>query len=355
MMGLIDLPQEKWGSGTGRQVILKGDFAKTQAAILQGFGIMAPPTIEWMDATEIKVPATADCPAQVMMTGFPNILHPGLFVGGGLTDGRYRENTALVTMDFDLAASRWGTEKASQWYLIYALAGNADAVFTLKAMPHMRVKSQASLVISLGTLTTPATGVGYGFTTDELIGGAIYVLTGASRGLIRTITANNNDNGTGGTITYSGTALTLAAGDWFVVLPPATNFRLVGTIFNNSSGNIVKFRRLGNIIQLFDTISLNCETGVNEDIRLCCPLATAATIQISRINIAEADAWVGHPDTINRYSGYWGVCQDYYAETLYQSIRSTFTINLEFCRYKLGIYMLYVYAVDYRYPPGCGY
>ena len=27
-MSLIDLPQTKWGSGTGRQVILKGDFAK---------------------------------------------------------------------------------------------------------------------------------------------------------------------------------------------------------------------------------------------------------------------------------------------------------------------------------------
>ena len=30
-MSLIDLPQTKWGSGTGRQVILKGDFAKIEA------------------------------------------------------------------------------------------------------------------------------------------------------------------------------------------------------------------------------------------------------------------------------------------------------------------------------------
>ena len=31
-MSLIDLPQTKWGGGTGRQVILKGDFAKIEQA-----------------------------------------------------------------------------------------------------------------------------------------------------------------------------------------------------------------------------------------------------------------------------------------------------------------------------------
>jgi hypothetical protein len=33
-MALIDLPQAKWGSGTGRQVIFKGDFSKIEEAIL---------------------------------------------------------------------------------------------------------------------------------------------------------------------------------------------------------------------------------------------------------------------------------------------------------------------------------
>lgn len=274
-MGLIDLPQSKWGSGTGRQVILKGDFLKEQDAILQVAELMPPPIPEWVDATEIKVPATADCPAKIMMSGFPNILHPGM-VGGGLTDGRYRENIADVTLDFDLSTSLWGTEKVSQWYLNYALAGNADEDFTLKAMPYMRVKSQASQVISLGTLVTPATGIGYGFTTNELVGGKIYVHTGASRGLVRTITANNNNNSTGGAITYGGSALTLAAGDWFAVLPPTTNFRLARTIFNNNSGNIVKFKSLGNKVVWLETIIVPSGdwNAVEEDINVACPLST---------------------------------------------------------------------------------
>lgn len=337
-MGLIDLPQSKWGSGTGRQVILKGDFAKIEAAILQLLGLKTIPTITWVDATSIKVPATADSPAQIMMAGFPNILHPGMFVSGGLTDGRYRENTADATLDFDLAASLWGTEKVSQWYMIYALAGNADAVFTIKAMPFLRVKSQTTQTIKTGTLTTPASGIDYGFTGDELIGGMAYFLTGASRGLMRPITANAVDTDT--TITYSGTALTVAAGDWFIVLPSA-NFRLIGTIFNNSAGDIVKFRRLGNIVQWM--VNISCIVGVNaiyEDIRIACPLAVAGSV------VMTTDNEIGHPDLTAAQGGHTG-----------QSIVGTgwgnASFNLEFCRYYYhGSQM---YSNYYSYPPGCGY
>lgn len=292
--GLPDLPQEKWGSGTGRQVILKGDFAKEQAAILQLF--MAAPAIEWVDATEIKCPATADCPAQLMMKGFPNILHPGLWVGGGLTDGRYRENVADATLDFDLSASLWGTEKISQWYVVYALAGNADAAFTLKAMPMMRVCSQASQVISLGTLVTPATGRRYGFTADELAGGMAYLLTGASRGLMRAITANDaatGADGTSGTIAYGGTALTLAAGDWFVVLPP-TNFRLISYIFNNSSGDLDAIDLAGDKFCWRAPRTIAAPTsGTTEDITCAPPTAFALGA------IGDYGTYIGHPDGTN--------------------------------------------------------
>lgn len=317
--GLIDLPQEKWGSGTGRQVILKGDFSKVEMAILQSFGIMRPPNLEWLDATEIKVPATADCPAQVMMIGFPNILHPGLFVDGGLTDGRYRENTAAATLDFDLSASLWGTEKFSQWYLIYALAGNADTAFTLKAMPFMRVKSQASQIISLGTLMTPATGIGYGLTTNALAGGLVYVLAGASRGLMRTISANNNDNTTGGTITYTGAALTLAAGDWFVVLPPAVNFRWLGDIFNKSGGDIVMFNQDGNKINFLEPVLISHipfpGPSIVEDIRCASPLATSLGAIIGQTMS------LGHPDGTNYTSVMAPNSQDYFAEFAIKNCR----------------------------------
>ncbi|RLA88132.1 MAG: hypothetical protein DRG58_08820, partial [Deltaproteobacteria bacterium] len=73
----------------------------------------------------------------------------------------------------------------------------------------------------------------------------LLVLSGTSKGLIRTITANNNDNGTGGTITYSGSALTMTQGDWFIVLPN-TNFRYLGMILNNASSNIERFWKEGN-------------------------------------------------------------------------------------------------------------
>ena len=40
-MSLIDLPQTKWGGGTGRQVILKGDFAKIEQAMTEAFEFTA--------------------------------------------------------------------------------------------------------------------------------------------------------------------------------------------------------------------------------------------------------------------------------------------------------------------------
>ena len=92
------------------------------------------------------------------------------------------------------------------------------------------------------TLRNNANGanIGYGFTANELAGAGLLILSGASRGLLRVITANNDDNGTGGTITYGGAALTLAQGDWAVVLP-ATNFRYLGMVSNDASGNLAPF------------------------------------------------------------------------------------------------------------------
>ena len=128
-----------------------------------------------------------------------------------------------------------------------------DTTFALKAMPFCRVKSQASQTISLGTNGTPATGIGYGWDTDSLAGYILYFMSGASRGLMRVVSANNNNNGTGGTITYTGDALTVAAGDSFIILPSDTNFRLLGDIYNNASSNITINRTVG-----------NCSSGIIE-------------------------------------------------------------------------------------------
>jgi len=242
-MSLIHLPQTKWGSGTGRQVILKSDFEKIEQAVLEGFQLALAPPLEYVDAANLRVNATADCKARGMLCGFPSPLHPGQWVSGGLADGRYRENSAALVLNFATSGSLWGTEKANQWYCVYALAGTADTSFTLKAMPVMRVSSQATQIITLRNNGNTA-DIGYGLTTDELAEGKILVLSGASRGLVRLITANNNDNGTAGTVTYGGSALTLAQGDWFMILPN-TNFRYLGMVLNGSDSNLVPFYQEG--------------------------------------------------------------------------------------------------------------
>lgn len=242
-MALIHLPQAKWLSGTGRQVILKGDFEKIEQALVESFELTLAPSLEYVSPSQVQVPATPDCKARLMLRGFPSPLHQGVFVDGGLSDGRYRENAAPVTLDLTQTGQLWGTEKADQWYCVYAVAGAADTMFTLKAMPLFRVSSQAAQVITLRNHANTA-DIGYGFATDELAGAALLVLTGASRGLVREITANNNDNLTGGTITYGGNPLSLAQGDWLVVLP-ATNFGYLGMVLNDAAGDLVPFYQAG--------------------------------------------------------------------------------------------------------------
>ena len=202
-MSLIDLPQTKWGSGTGRQVILKGDFAKIEQAVMEACEFTRGPDLEYLDSATLRVNATADCKARVIMCGFPSPLAQRHWVDGGLSDGRYRENAAPVSLNLATAEHLWGTEKPDQWYAVYALAGVNDAIFALKAMPAIRVASQDSQVITLRNSANGA-NIGYGFTANELAAAGLLILSGASRGLVRTITANNDDNGTAGTITYGG-------------------------------------------------------------------------------------------------------------------------------------------------------
>jgi len=240
---LVDIPQGKWGSGTGRQVILKGDFTKIETAVVEGFELSHAPDLEYVNEGQVRINATADCRARVMMCGFPSPLHRGLYVDGGLSDGAYRENAGPVTMDFASSTTYWGQEKSQQWYAVYAVAGSGETTFTLKAMPVMRFTSQAAQVITLRNNANDG-NIGYGFLTDELANAQLLVLSGAAKGLIRPISANNNDNDTGGTITYTGSVLTLSAGDWLLVLPQI-NFRYLGLVFNDAASNLASFIKVG--------------------------------------------------------------------------------------------------------------
>ena len=82
-MSLIHLPQTKWGSGTGRQVILKGDFAEIEQAVLEAFELTRGPGLEFVDSATVRVNATADCKARVMMCGLSFPFDPGPLGGWG--------------------------------------------------------------------------------------------------------------------------------------------------------------------------------------------------------------------------------------------------------------------------------
>ena len=281
---LSNIPQSKWGSGTGRQVILKDDFSYIEDALLELVELLRLPDLTWVDNTAVKVGATADCKSRVMMSGFPSPMHPTLLVHGGLTDGKYRENSADASMDFDTSSQFWGNEKSNQWYVIFATAADVDTTFALKAMPLMRFSSQGSQVITLRNNANGA-DIGYGFTTDELQNGKILILSGASKGLLRTITANNNNNTTSGTITYSGTVLTMTQGDYFVVLPPGVNFRYLGMILNNGSGNIQQFYQKGRSFRWAAPITL--ATGAisgftAQALALTCPVTAREVFALSQ-------------------------------------------------------------------------
>ena len=163
--------------------------------------------------------------------------------GWGPADGRYRENAVPVTLDFATAGSLWGTQSQPVVWRLRP-GGFGRHHFSLKAMPVMRVASQSGQIINLRNNANSG-NIGYGFAADELAGGQILLLSGASRGLARPSPANNTDNGTAGTITYGGSALTLAQGDWFMVLPADTNFRYLGMVFNGGDGNLAPFYQEG--------------------------------------------------------------------------------------------------------------
>jgi hypothetical protein len=242
-MALMDLPQGKWGGATGRQVILKRDFACVEQAVVEAFDLAGAPALVYVGPAHVQVEATDTCRARMMLNGFPSPLHRGLWVDAGLADGRYRESAGPVTLDLGSPDCRWGEEKPDQWYCVYALAAANEVLFSLKAMPVMRVATVQGQVIALRNNANTA-GIGYGLAENELAQASLLVLTGDLRGQSRVITGNNADNGVAGSISYAGSALLLAPGDWFVVLPN-TNFRSLGMIFNDANGNLAPFFQEG--------------------------------------------------------------------------------------------------------------
>lgn len=303
-------PNPKWGPGTGRQVICKDDFAVLERAIMtQGQNRLHPPLV-YIDDTTVCVKASPDSPAYMAFDGVPNIFNPVAQVHSGLCDEKIRGIVADVNCNFAIAGGLWGdhTEKESQWYAVYAIAADLDSDFTLSALPFCRAKSEASGVITLRNNADGA-DIGYGFETDALAGGKIYMITGAEKGKIRTILANNNtdSDSVGATITYDEAEgeLTLTQGDWFMILPPATNFRWVGDIFNDTTGaigDLVQFIQDGNQVFWNEPVTIHApnSTPSCEDIRCASPLAIA--MGVTNSSGGTVVPTICHPDGSNLIS-----------------------------------------------------
>jgi hypothetical protein len=333
------VPNPKWQPGTGKQVILKSDFLDLEGAIVnQGLVRMQPP-LTWVNGATVRVEATADCVAAMQFTGLPNILNPSVQVSGGLCDGIVRTVTTPVTMNI-VSSGLYGTtqtEKVSQWYAVYAIAADVDTTFTLKCLPFCRVKSQSGKDIKCGTNITPATGINYGFTNANLVGGMVYFISGSSKGLIREITANVVDTDT--KITYTGDTLTVAAGDWFYILPP-TNFRLVGAVFNNYAADLRPFSQSGNRINWLDQISSSTPISpYTEDITVAPPIAIALGV------MGRSGTDIGHPDGTNYIT----------MGNTYDALYSFAEVGIKECKYKGTVGVYGIIPIYYKYPPGCGY
>jgi len=368
------IPNEKWQPGTGKQVILKSDFVDIERGILTQGQVRMQPSLVWVDAATVRVEATPDCPATMQLNGIPNILNPSTQVSGSLSDGIVRTVDSNVSLGM-ATGGLYGitqTEKSSQWYAIYAIAAAEVTTFNIKAMPIMRFYSQSSRVITIRNNLNLA-NIGYGFTTDELVGGKIYFISGTSKGLMRTILHNNNNNSTGGTIEYSGSTLSASAGDWFFVLP-FTNFRFIGTVFNNSSGNIRNFLKIGNRVQLLESSQVVIHNGVSEDISGLCPLATESRMSLFRTTVPLVGPMdtikLAHPSDTNGFGASSERACDLdisialerdYNYVIYgitseitRHLNVTLDSPIQLCKYIInGADSAFV--LSYAYPPGCGF
>lgn len=210
------------------------------------------PRLFFVGSATAGLRAWGSAPARVVMNGFPDIENPDLWLHGGLSNDKFYQVTSDV--EFKLPDNLWGaTEHSNQWYAVLATCVTATAelgAYILKGMPYLRVKADASQVISTGTNVDASTARDYSFTINEFIGGKIYVLASGksvagvrSRGQLRSITANNAAAGAS-TITYTGADLQLDQGDWVIILPPSLNFRWLGDVYNNASTNITEVDNL---------------------------------------------------------------------------------------------------------------
>lgn len=192
--------------------------------------------IEWVSVSQVKIVATSDVPAKFTLDGLYGGKDLGHVKAG--SSGEEVENTADDVMDITTDVDT-GLEHPSNWYGIFAIKSGSN--FILKAATFIRVKLDSANKVLTGLHTNPGADANYSWVADAYNDSKILVITGSKRGTLRNVT----DSGTVGSnsfIDYDGASLGLVNGDCIMISPAgATNFRYVGSIYNDGSSNIRSF------------------------------------------------------------------------------------------------------------------
>ena len=291
-----------------KKAILEKHFYHIIEAIWEMGRNLTVPHLQWLNVAQVQTPNLGDVfDSGLLFCGFPRLDSPGVFILPPNNSGWFAFSGGGTTMTLSNAIERWGSEKPSQWYAVYAKDMywpiGSSIYYQFKAMPLMRYSSQAGQVITLRNNLNTA-NIGYGFVLDEFAAGLIYVLSGTSGGLTREITANNTDNDVGGTITYAGAGLTMSQGDWFMIIPPL-NCRWVGNALNDPTSNLISFLQQGNEVIWTTPMTLTNPNGLTDLAGYIDPMATSMTIRLGAGAAGATPmegAYVAHPDaTSMRY------------------------------------------------------
>jgi len=216
-------------------------------------------SLEYVSATQVKISATSGMPTRFTTSGLYGGKNMGYILAGSKNE--ILENTSDVTMDITTDIDD-GNEMSYNWYGIYA-CDNGSGGFNLKAVTFIKINDDISNVIRTMRHDTGSI-IDYGMTTDAYAGGKIVIITGSNRGEIRNITANSSSGGYS-TFTYDGSAMNNAGQVWAIITPKSsiTNYRYIGSIYNDASSNIRQFKSNGGkyYFSKIQVISNGAQTG----------------------------------------------------------------------------------------------
>lgn len=239
----------------------------------------------YYSASAVKLFAGSDFPLGALMLGhyYQGHWRPPLDAQGK-PKTPYRVISSVINSTLDGGQSAL---KANTAYAVWATAADVAAAspptitpFAMVLTPFIRVYGDAASTITASQHASKTAQQLYGFTSNIYANSILLVLTGALAGSIKTVSGNAESDGS--QISYSGGALGLTQGDFISVSPAgAVNYRYLGSVITDASGNILSFVKKGEYFQLDAALQIGAVTGAAfaaKDISgYCSPLAKGAS------------------------------------------------------------------------------